>query len=394
MALTASALVAVGCNLVPGDSNEWGAEFGTVWETRLDDLFEIPERLIAAEPDLRLGESDGAPLLFHRVDGIQVLEDGSLVIADVGDSRLYHVSPKGQLRQEFGAPGFGPGEFRRISGMVPMSPHSLLTFDSALLRLSLFDLDGTVLKTVRIERPDGSVSDLDGYSLADALEDGSVILVPQRRVVRSSLRQGVRRERRPVLRFSSEGRFLTNLGVWQEVEIWEGDRVSINIPHGDHVSVAAGHGLVVETAHQRGRVRIWSWDGSRQDFTLEFQKRPMHPSVREQWIASYTDPIPERDQRRQAEALLRQVPFPESVPYLDKVSVGRDGSVWFAVPNPTQADGVVTWVRIGLDGRPTERVKLPDGLRLEVIDDQQVVGIWRDSLGVQSVRRYRWAEVP
>jgi hypothetical protein len=379
-----------GCGQPSGDP--WGKESDPASETEISDLFEIPERTLAAEPDLRVGEGDDAALFFHRINDVRVRADGSLVVADAGDYRLYVITPAGELQSEMGAPGPGPGEFRRIAGAIPVGANSLVVFDPAALRLTSLDATGDVLETKRLQSPDDARYALDIYHLADRAEDGSVILIPRGRVVRTELEPGVRRETMPVLRYASDGERPVPLQASQEFEIWDTEQGSIEVPHGDHRSVAAGAGRVVEVGHQEGRVRVWYRDGSMREITLAMEQRPMHPSARGAWIASYTSRIEDRSQRQQAEALLGQVPFPETTPYVSDVRVDQGGAIWLAVADLDPDRTSDRWIRIDDDGRATDRVRIPLSLRPQVIDDTQVIGIWTDSLGVQSVRRYRWNE--
>ncbi len=121
------------------------------------------------------------------------------------------------------------------------------------------------------------------------------------------------------------------------------------------------------------------------EITLAIQQQPMDASVRSAWMASYTERIEDRAQRQQAEALLGQMPFPETAPYVSDVRIGREGAIWLAAADldPTRIE--TTWIRIDDEGRATDRVRVPVSLRPQVVDDARFTGIWTDSLGVQSV---------
>ncbi len=375
------------------DTASWGTESTPNAEIRVPEWSEIPERTLSADPDLRIGENEETGLLFHRLDEVRGRDDGSLIVADGGDLALYVFDSGGAVQEKFGAAGFGPGEFRRIAGVVPVGEDSLLVFDPASLRLTWFDREGAVLETIPVQPPEGSGFGLDVYRLADVKTDGSVLLVPRGRVVRSGPEDGVRRERRPVLRLSASGELLGALTAAQEREIFDGAIGSMDIPHGDHTSVVAGAGRIVEAEHRTGRIRVWADDGSVREIALALEPRPMDPRVRGAWMASFTDRIEDRAQRLQAEAMLADVPFPDIEPQIERIYVGRDGALWISPVDLTEPSPV-TWIRLDPEGRAVERVSLPRDLRPQVIDSTQVVGIRRDSLGVHSVRRYRWIGDP
>jgi hypothetical protein len=62
--------------------------------------------------DLRIGALDGPPeYQFGRIQGLQVLSDGRIVVTDVLEHHLRFFSPDGVHERTVGREGQGPGEF-------------------------------------------------------------------------------------------------------------------------------------------------------------------------------------------------------------------------------------------------------------------------------------------
>jgi hypothetical protein len=147
-----------------------------------DPNVEAPWR-IAPEPIFRRGWGQEGPE-FERLGLGFLRTDGSVVVSDGGANLLHSFSPSGELLLSFGGEGEGPGEFRRISGLVPLGQDSILVSDQGNARVSVFAggryLSGTSFSSFfanAIYDPAGR-SASGGYALiptsfmVGALEDG------------------------------------------------------------------------------------------------------------------------------------------------------------------------------------------------------------------------------
>src|SRR5687767_6669446 len=74
---------------------------------------------IASAPRLEIGKVEAAEteVLFRVVDAI-LLSDGRIAIASAGNAHVRYYSERGAYLSTSGRQGGGPGEFRRITGML------------------------------------------------------------------------------------------------------------------------------------------------------------------------------------------------------------------------------------------------------------------------------------
>jgi hypothetical protein len=106
---------------------------------------------LAATPGMRIGDVDDPSVGFSRVAGVDVDRDGRIYVEEgmVPEIRVYW--PDGRLLRRLGRRGRGPGEFEG-------PPHFGVTGDTVWAfeygpdRITLFDRDGALLSTGRVER--------------------------------------------------------------------------------------------------------------------------------------------------------------------------------------------------------------------------------------------------
>ncbi|MGA2586915.1 MAG: 6-bladed beta-propeller [Candidatus Aminicenantales bacterium] len=90
-------------------------------------------------------------MLFQPADdrSIAFLSDGSFFRAASKDSRIYKFNAAGEKIFEFGAKGQGPGDLMNPNGLGILDDKTLVVNDSGNKRLSLFDLTGKFVKSVK-----------------------------------------------------------------------------------------------------------------------------------------------------------------------------------------------------------------------------------------------------
>ena len=81
---------------------------------------------------------------------ILVDEEGSIFVADSNPWQIVKYDARGNFVRRIGAPGEGPGEFTFIASMALTSDGELAVYDARQNRVQYFDLDGTVLRQVRL----------------------------------------------------------------------------------------------------------------------------------------------------------------------------------------------------------------------------------------------------
>lgn len=121
-----------GVTVVENTAPRWGEDAG--WS-------------LSERPSTSIGVLEGDPedQLF-RVRGAVRLEDGRLVVANAGTGEVRFYSPDGRFIHSAGREGEGPGEFGAMGPLYRLGPDSLLVWDNAGLRMSVFDTAGAFVR--------------------------------------------------------------------------------------------------------------------------------------------------------------------------------------------------------------------------------------------------------
>ena len=350
----------------------------------LDTLPEPPVRVISTD--------DAGEIVLHRLTGVAPLRGGGVAVGSLGSKTVYIFDGQGEHEGSLGRAGEGPGEFRGIWDLFPLSSDSIAVWDNWLGRLTVFTGDGEVARTVDLGRflpasRGGAVHPLGtGLALVGIGGTGG------RRA------PGVYRDSAASFLFSADGDSVGSFGRFPGREVVYAGRVFGSLPFGsglhsgvlfDHLLMGSGDRPELREHDTTGRVvRLIRWpdhdrslSGERIADFIDFQLAGM--SVEE---------------RREFATTLREVPFPQSVPVYDGFVVSAEGVVWlaeFASPGGFLAGPrphARTWLLIdGENGIPLRRVTGPPGFTLSAVSEGLAYGIHRDELGVESVHLY---EVP
>ena len=101
------------------------------------------------------GEGAPAWAAFSRIGSGVLVDDGSVVVADVGLREVHRLGPSGDSLGQLGAQGEGPGEFRFPARVWTTPGDSIWVWDSRLRRLTLFDPAARHSRTAQLEQWDG-----------------------------------------------------------------------------------------------------------------------------------------------------------------------------------------------------------------------------------------------
>lgn len=106
------------------------------------------ELTLELEEDLRIGGDNDYNSTFHRIEGLAVGADGSILILDAGNHRIQKFGPKGGFTVTYGREGQGPGEFDRLSSFFAATDGSVYAVDG--MRIQKFAAEGDFLKSVSL----------------------------------------------------------------------------------------------------------------------------------------------------------------------------------------------------------------------------------------------------
>ena len=120
------------------------------------------------------GEDAPEEASFYRVGGALVLSDGRIVVGNRGTNQLVFFDSSGQFLTTKGGEGGGPGEFWGLYRLWAYRNDSLLAFDDLSNRVSVFDSEGSFVRSWRAEIPGGARFGF--FFPMSQMGDGSVIL--------------------------------------------------------------------------------------------------------------------------------------------------------------------------------------------------------------------------
>jgi len=135
-----------------------------------NDLDAVP--MISTEEILRIGSVDDPDYGFTAINGVDVDHDGNVYVLEGSAPEIRVYSPEGKLLRRIGRRGEGPGEFRGAPrfGIVG---DKLWAIETSGRRISLFQLDGTVISTAPIRAVTVPVQKMIGNVMpASMREDG------------------------------------------------------------------------------------------------------------------------------------------------------------------------------------------------------------------------------
>jgi hypothetical protein len=337
--------------------------------------------------DLRIGAVDGGgPDMFGRIVGLEVGGDGRIYVLDAQARELRIFDSGGVHRRTVGREGQGPGEFRSVYGMDWDPQGRLWIIDGGNQRYALLDGDGNELDHIPRRVGVGTTQWLGSIDDDGALWD---FTRPDPGVGLST----------GVARFTSDGTLLGSVRLPWDLSAMYRDTV----PGGGAFTVAVplssfpswtpdGDGSIWVGMTGEYRLAKIRPDTTLIGDTLVIIERahdPVPVTAEEQRVAFESD----RGVSRLLElgvAIDRSL-VPDTKPVFTRFEVSEEGEVWVWL---SARQGETSPIDVfGADGSYLRTVRTPEDLSPRgprpVIGRDYLVGIVEDSLGVQSVVRYR-----
>lgn len=374
---TSSRRDSAGVVIVRNDAPRWPSEAG--WE-------------LSQQPTLEIGEGLGtggrAMYQFNGIQNALRLPDGRIAIADAGSRQIRIFDRAGLHALTLGGQGEGPGEFRSLSQIGSTSNGSIGAWDGNMRRLTFFDAEGSVSRTTEVSSIGGMEVPAIGW-----FADGSAVIAPGASPMEiMTLEPGRQRTSKPYLRVAPSGAVDTLLVLAGREELVEkaGEGQSVSFQ-----SVLFG----LDSYAAVGPRFIYSGDSG--TFAIEqrtpagtlkriIQKSGSPRPVSEEELERARDAARDR-QRQMADQLgtkleAKDPPARTQHPFFDRLVVGEGGDLWVRQPGPE--NGPQEWLVFDEQGVWLGSVETPAGLRVTEIDDDYVLGVTTDDLGVQRVRMY------
>lgn len=336
-------------------------------------------------------EADLAPVAW-----VAASDDGAAFVSQGFDRLVLAIDEEGRLRGSLGGRGEGPGEFAMISRMG-MLGDTLWVYDRNLRRLTLFDGD---LELARVETWMGSSVTFEGvdfpFSTLQGVTPGWMIHTqfeampgtPESAVMRhglTDLEGSLEHMVVEVPRGPSFAPLQSEAGIF-------GVRFPFALVPMYAVSSNGRHSALVTVPMEGehvGTIEVVTFDESgeeRNRHRVPFEVRDVPRAEADSMINA------------RAEGLGNQFPdivrtyrqrawIPPFIPPVERVLVGRDGSVWLAMS--TDDEAMSRYRVVDSAGERVGEVGFSGAVRVADGDSEQVWAVVTDDTGVGSVARYR-----
>lgn len=349
-------------------------------------------------PSVLIGASnDGEEYQLFRVTSTGRMPDGSIVIGNSGTREVRIFGQNGGHRRTMGREGDGPGEFRGVDQVI-VSEDSILVWDASAFRASGFASDGSLARSVAIDRnailtrlqpplglspdsrllPNGDlVFNLIRVFGAPGADDRSfgALSRPPVVVVRSS--QNLARWDTLAVQLGSEQVHFSGgpIGVFPLFPAYQ--RVAVR---------AIGHlASRIYLGDQSSReISCFAADGTETMVRWRAERLSVTAEEVAVWRAERIEGIGRLVGRGRGEALVDRVPVPRTREPYGRIFLDLEGNLWVEQAPSLLAGEPKRFLVFDRTGRWLGETVMPDITPLEIGDDY-VIGLKRSEWGIESV---------
>jgi hypothetical protein len=356
-------------------------------------------RVETDDPLLDVGSASGAAdQELYQVRGLVRLSDGRWVVANGGTNELRFYAPDGELVARAGSQGEGPGEFRRLSGLERLPGDSILAWDGALPRVSVFDSTGNLVRSFRLDDPPADVEGEPELSVSrvfpvGVFREGSLLARGLDLPMGENPSSGLTTPTRAYFLYDRDGGYRNLIATYPGAERWmrvtESTIEIRTLPFTvNPLQVVAGDRWYFGGG-DRYEISVRTSDSApARLIRRRHETRDVSEADEETYITERLNGVDDPDARDELRRSLQEQPFPSTFPAYANLTVSRDGHLWIqSYRRPGESPP--PWSVFALDGRWLGDVQLPEDFDPMWIDDEVVAGVWEDELEVEHLRAYR-----
>ena len=341
---------------------------------------------VGPEPAVTIGAAEGEePYLFQHAIGATRLSDGRIVVADYGSMELrVFDGASGTHLATLGGVGEGPGEFRDLMDVERLPDDSIMAWGFPL-SMTVYDPDGRLVRTSRLERQAETTVGLRPIMPVAAMGDGSILASVSPAHIDTLV----------VELWDGEGNLRTPLGshLSHEPRTWVGGINRTQI-FGWDLKVAPWGDLVIVTPSRRYEIRAFATDGTLARI-VRVEHVPRAPTEAD--IEAYAEvelpsAVPDfgedvAERRAQVRRDIMATPVAEYLPAFVSVMSDRTGHLWVEEYEAIgeELDGV-RWTVFDLEGHVLGFVETPEELEIFEIGEDYILARIVDEMGVESVQ--------
>jgi hypothetical protein len=347
--------------------------------------------VISPEPEVQIGaiEGDDAYLLF-RAWGATRLSDGRIAVANNRAPDIRVFGPGGEHQHTFGQRGEGPQDFDSPVLMGKLPGDTLVVVDRILRRVNLYHPDEGFVR--------GATADpaIAGYLLVEGMfGSGAPLVWTSEWDV--DMPNGLYRFPLNYTSVGLDGSIETEFGsfpgdetVYASRETERGTSVmSSGPPFGKSAVAAVSGDNFFYGSQDRYEIQVLDQSGElRRIIRRDKSPVPVTDAHVEAVMAEMVDRADDNDQAREFRRMFREAPISELHPAHGALYADRLGFLWVEEYRLPGEEARLTTI-FDPEGRMVESLVLPQGLRIEEIGVDYILGLYRDELGVEYVRSYR-----
>jgi hypothetical protein len=344
---------------------------------------------LSSRPPVEIGMIDGPEeYQLFRVWAARRLEDGRIVVVDGGSNQLRFFSADGTFLLAVGGTGGGPTEFSSLMNVWVLPGDSILAYDFAPPRLSVWTSTGEFARSFAVPSPDGRQVFVRG-----PLGDGSLVVEGAPIWDAEGVREGLVRDSVPFYRFDAEGNLLATTGMFPSGEVFraitdEGVRLT-SPPFPRQPAKAVAGGTFYFAAADRYEIDVRPGAGEiERRIRLSHRGDPV-TSAHVQAFRAERERTPDGGPPSPViQRLLSDLPVPETMPaHGYAMIVDESGNIWLSDYRPLP-DYPAGWRVFTSDGRYLGPFDFPEGVTPLHIGEDFVLAHRLDELEVEHVHFY------
>ncbi len=354
---------------------------------------------IRSRPMIRLGESTGDDeFTFYGIGDATRGSDGRIALVNRGTQEVRIYSPRGRHLRSFGGEGNGPSDFQDPVRLEWVAGDSLLVWDQAQARISVFSSEGRVGHSAMLprDRPplrsDGELASARVTAPFDGYRSGSLFL---RGGLWYDIVEGHDWSMAYTEIFSFGGTDLAevSLGAFPTKSSYFNDNGEQPVHFGASSSFAFYEGRLRFTNGRTPEVRLYDQAGSvSQIIRIDIPPRLVTSDDIEQLKEAALVEISETREGsgaavRQFRELLDEIPSETYMPVFTNLLSDPLGNLWiepFVPPGETPSG----WLVVDATGQLLGKVAMPAMDRIFEIGESWVLGRQRDSDGVERLVQF------
>jgi hypothetical protein len=333
----------------------------------------------------------GGEYTLYQVSQLAFMGGDRIAVGVGGTNEILVLTVDGNLEASMGGTGQGPGQFKSLASIGVLPGDSVVGFGFASRQAQIFGPGGELARTFTPEPERDPLS----YDELLTTDSGQFYLLRHAQV-QPGVEPGTHRISAPSFRLDSEGRLVAELGPFPGRMITSGSFFGILLFSPELVGAGLGEGIVVGVG-DREELQVLAPDGHlsriirwpRKDRTLDAEQV-------EGIILRANAESPEPAPQPVIDQFLK-LPFPEEYPPYGHLLTSDSGEIWVgeywvgdlilpeAPPPPRE------WKVFDSSGIWLTSVTTPEGFELEDVRGDELLGVYRNELGVESIRIYRLA---